>query len=451
MKLSSFISKNRIIDIQGTDLESALSELLAVCPLDDDPEAERASLLKQLLEREATMTTYLGNGIALPHIRVPMKRRYVMAVGRCPAGLEHEGNKEYREVRQVFLLLANERARGYLNVLASLARIFQDSKLITRLEGPKPLAEYREEVRKVFRGDAGLPEAKVSRFNRLILKEAETVARGAKCSCILIFGDTFAGGVEITQEFKGFKTVLITQGASEGTQRKNIDAVLPVRSYSNNRLSQLRSAVLIGLTRGIFEFNTRLCCVGGIPQSNQFDTLVVVDVEREFRSIMGLDTKMLPDDVKPEVVERVLAIATELSVEGREGKPIGCLFILGDSERVKRYTKPLVLNPFYGYKEEDKNILNPFMDETVKELSFIDGAFIIRGDGVLEAAGTLVHAPDYNHTLPSGLGSRHAAAASITLATDCLAVVVSSSSGQVSLFRRGEMLPLMEKALGQGR
>jgi len=104
-----------------------------------------------------------------------------------------------------------------------------------------------------------------------------------------------------------------------------------------------------------------------------------------------------------------------------------------------------VLNPFYGYKEEDRNILNPFMDETIKEFSSIDGAFVIRGDGVVEAAGSLIQASDYNHALPSGLGARHAAAAAISVAADCIALVVSSSSGQVTLFRRGVMMPLTEK------
>jgi DNA integrity scanning protein DisA with diadenylate cyclase activity len=173
----------------------------------------------------------------------------------------------------------------------------------------------------------------------------------------------------------------------------------------------------------------------------------VVDVEREFHTMLFHKSEMLPSSVKPEVIERVLAIATELAVEGREGHPVGCLFALGNAERISEYTKPLILNPFFGYKDEDRNILNPFMDETVKELSSIDGAFIIRGDGVLVSAGSLIHAPDYNHDLPSGLGSRHAAAASITQAVDCLCIVVSGSTGQVTLFRRGEMLPLIEKAL----
>jgi len=129
----------------------------------------------------------------------------------------------------------------------------------------------------------------------------------------------------------------------------------------------LRSAVLIGLTRGILKHNDRLCCLGGIPGSNQFDTIVVVDVEREFQSVFTRQADMLPSMVKPEVLERVLGVATELAIEGREGRPVGCLFVLGEAEGIKPYIKPLVLNPFFGYNEEDRNILNPFMDETVKE------------------------------------------------------------------------------------
>jgi DNA integrity scanning protein DisA with diadenylate cyclase activity len=119
--------------------------------------------------------------------------------------------------------------------------------------------------------------------------------------------------------------------------------------------------------------------------------------------------------------------------------------VIGDNEHVAKMTKPLVLNPFFGYKEEDRNILNPFMDETVKEFSSIDGAFIIRGDGVVESAGSLIQATAKDYVLPSGLGSRHAAAAAISVSTQCIAIVVSSSTSQVTLFRRGVMLPLTDK------
>lgn len=456
MRIDRHIAKSRIIDIVSTDFKSVLSELLDVCNLPNQKGLTKGDLLENLLDREKQMTTYLGSGVCLPHARVPLKRGYMIAIGRCPEGLEYEGQDEYKEVRFVFLFLASENTRNYLNSLAAIARVFQDKTNIERLNSADTLADFRQAVKSVFAGDGAKPRRRHSRFNSLILKEAAKIAKGANCSTVLVFGDTFWGGADVGSVFKDFKTVIIAQGTSQGTPdqapgESAIHAVLPIRSYSSHRFSQLRSAVLIGLTRGIFSSNERLCCVGGIPQSNQFDSITVVDIGREFQTMLMQKSQMLPTDVKPEVVERVLAIATELSVEGREGHPIGCLFVLGDADKITAYTKQLILNPFYGYKDEDRNVLNPFMDETVKELSSIDGAFIIRGDGVLVSAGTLIHAPVYKHTLPGGLGSRHAAAASITQVEDCLCIVVSGSTGQVTLFRRGEMLPLIEKTMVRDR
>ncbi len=448
MRIDRYIAKTRVIDIESTDFKGALGELLDVCDFSQEKELTKEQLLENLLDREKQMTTYLGHGVCLPHARVAMKRNYLIAVGRCPQGLKYDGQKEYEEIRYLFLLLASASARSYLYSLASLARVFQDSAHMERLNAAGPLPKFRQELKAVFSGVGVTPKRRHNRFNNLILRESAKIAQGANCTSILVFGDTFGGGVELGRVFKNFKTVLIAHGTSDAAaEREDIDAVLTLRSFSNHRFSQLRSAVLIGLTRGVFSSTDRLCCVGGLPQSNQFDSITVVDVEREFHTMLFHKSEMLPSSVKPEVIERVLAIATELAVEGREGHPVGCLFALGNAEQISQFTKPLILNPFYGYKDEDRNILNPFMDETVKELSSIDGAFIIRGDGVLESAGSLIHAPDYTHNLPSGLGSRHAAAVSITQAVDCLCIVVSGSTGQVTLFRRGEMLPLIEKAL----
>lgn len=448
MRIDRYIAVSRIVDLESTEFEAALTELLEVCDLSKEKNLTQKLLLRDLLAREKQMTTYLGNGVCLPHARVSMKRPYMIAVGRCPNGLNYEGQSDYKEIRYVFLLLAAENARSYLYSLASLARIFQNKTQMARLNAAKPLKEFRRELKLVFAGESAMPRQGHNRFNNLILKEAAKIAKGANCSTVLVFGDTFGGGVEVGLVFKGFKTVLIAHGSTDAvSDREQIHAVLPIRSFSNDRFSQLRSAVLIGLTRGVFTSNERLCCVGGLRQSNQFDSITVVDVEREFQTVLTTKTDMLPSSVKPEVIERVLAIATELAVEGREGHPVGCLFALGNTDKICEFSKPLILNPFYGYKDEDRNILNPFMDETVKELSSIDGAFIIRGDGVLISAGALLLAPDYNHELPGGLGSRHAAAAAITQAVDCLCIVVSGSTGQVTLFRKGKMLPLIEKAL----
>ncbi len=446
MRLDKIIARTRIVDLRSLDLEGALEELLGVC-VEKFHDLKPEALLRGLLAREGTMTTYLGFGVALPHVRIKMSRRYVLAIGRSRVGIRHDGALADERVHLIVMLIAGENARDYLQVLASIARQVKDKDLVDNLINAPDLDSLHERLVGGFGGLRAV-EAQQNRVNRLMFREAERVAAGADCSAIVVFGDTFVGGLQPGVLHSKLKTILVTRTALElgDSDAPGFNETIQVRSFSNQRLAQLRSAMLVALTRGIVTFSDRICCVGGITGSNQFDTLVVVDIEREFQTLLtGSTADLLPADVKPEVLERVIAVATELAVEGREGRPVGCLFVVGDNDRVSALSKPLVLNPFYGYKEEERNILNPFMDETVKEFSSIDGAFVIRGDGVVESAGSLIQATDSTFELPSGLGTRHAAAAAISVAANCISIVVSSSTGQVTLFRRGVMLPLTEK------
>jgi len=454
MRLDQHISRSRIIELHSVDLEGALRELIeATVSRFDDLKPE--SLLRGLLARESTMTTYLGNGVALPHVRTRMKRRYLLAIGRSRIGIRHDGAVDDERVRLIVMLIAGEQTRDYLQFLACIARLMKEPDFVEELAGAPDLKTLHD---RLMAGMGGLRpvQALTSRINRLMQREAQRVRNGAGCNALMVFGDTFSGGIEPGVLAGRGRTILVTRNPTEtmfGEDKTGNVSTVQVRSYSRQRLGQLRSALLVALTRGMISFKDRVCCLGGVTGSNQFDTLVVVDVEREFQALLTAQKNqndLLPDDVKPEVLERVLGVATELSVEGREGRPVGCLFVVGDHEKVEQLSKPLVLNPFYGYKEEDRNILNPFMDETIKEFSSIDGAFLIRGDGVVESAGSLVLATDIEHNLPSGLGARHAAAAAISLATQSIAIVVSSSTGQVTLFRGGVMLPLTEKKMSNG-
>jgi DNA integrity scanning protein DisA with diadenylate cyclase activity/mannitol/fructose-specific phosphotransferase system IIA component (Ntr-type) len=448
MRLERFLSRSRVVELRSGTLPDALRELLKVAT-HRVRAINRAEVLRGLIARENTMTTYLGNGVALPHVRVKMKRRFLIAVGRSKEGLTYDGPSQNERVQLLVLLIASESTRDYLSVLATVARLARDGELVRSLVDAPDLGVLHERLATGFGGISARPaQTRQNRSNRLIFRAAERIAHGSNCSAIAVFADTLTSAPDPGLRFKGIRTILVTRNAAEsGVDTSQYEAIVQVRSFSNRRLAQLRSFVLLGMTRGLVQFNDRICCIGGAAESDLFDTIVVVDVQREFQTLLVDQTDFLPADVKPEVFERVLGIAMELAVEGREGRPVGCLFVLGDTARVEKMAKPLVLNPFFGYKEEDRNILNPFMDETVKEFSSLDGAFIVRGDGVLVSSGSLIHAPDYHHSLPSGLGSRHAAAAAVSLAAQCVSVVVSSSTGQVTVFRRGILLPIMERGV----
>ncbi len=75
--------------------------------------------------------------------------------------------------------------------------------------------------------------------------------------------------------------------------------------------------------------------------------------------------------------------------------------------------------------------------EQIKDIAQLEGAIVIRRDGVAVAACVRIEAPDKDITLSMGLGTRHAAAASVSKCTKAVAVVVSQSSGSVRIFQNG--------------
>jgi hypothetical protein len=151
-------------------------------------------------------------------------------------------------------------------------------------------------------------------------------------------------------------------------------------------------------------------------------------------------------DVKPyysgdeEVFCAVMRVSIEIAREGREGKPIGTSFILGDSDAVMKRSRQLILNPLAGHCEEERLITSPDMRENIKELALVDGAFIIRENGIVEAAGRYISIDTSKVRLPRGFGTRHVSVAAITQETRAIGIVVSESGGVVRVFARGKVI-----------
>ena len=144
----------------------------------------------------------------------------------------------------------------------------------------------------------------------------------------------------------------------------------------------------------------------------------------------GVDTRVL---------EEVVALAVEVAREGREGRKIGTLFVVGDTEEVLRRSRPMILDPLYGHPDESKRIDDPDVRETLKELAQLDGAFVVSDEGVVVSAARYIDAVSESLSVPLGLGSRHMAAASVSKQTSAVAVVVSESS-MVRMFDDGELV-----------
>jgi diadenylate cyclase len=144
----------------------------------------------------------------------------------------------------------------------------------------------------------------------------------------------------------------------------------------------------------------------------------------------GVDTRVL---------EQAVALGVEIAREGREGRKIGTLFVVGDSDEVLKRSRPMILDPLHGHPHESKRIDDPDVRETLKELAQLDGAFVVSDEGVVLSAARYIDAVSNHLDLPLGLGSRHVAAASVSSRTDAVAVAVSESS-TVRMFDDGELV-----------
>jgi DNA integrity scanning protein DisA with diadenylate cyclase activity/mannitol/fructose-specific phosphotransferase system IIA component (Ntr-type) len=443
------LARRRLINVKGFSLEEALRELLAILP--HSLKIDRDQLLYRLLEREKSISTYLGNGVIMPYLRIAMARPYLLAIGRCPKGLTANGQTDYGNVRLIFLLLFNETDGHYLQTLDSLARVFHDPQKIAAMVQQQPLDRFHRRFLKFF-GKIGPPAETLPQQRKDLhsfLKESSRLAAVTGCNSVFFFADAIEDWCPLQIHFPKMKRFLVTERPlSQLASIPFADHILHISNYDGHRLAQVNSAILLALSQNLLHMEEKVCCLGGCKGSNCLDCLMVVNVAEEYKTLLQVRKGLIPRDVLPEVFERVIAIAHEISCEGREGHSVGVMFVVGNHDRLKNHYRPLILNPFHGYPRHERNLLNPFMGETIKEFASLDGAFIIDGDGVLEAAGTMIHSKEYAVELQGGLGTRHSSAAAFSKSHDCLIIVVSQSSSQVTLFCNGQIFPLARKMVG---
>jgi len=143
--------------------------------------------------------------------------------------------------------------------------------------------------------------------------------------------------------------------------------------------------------------------------------------------------------VNPDILEQVVVLAVEIAREGREGRRIGTIFVVSDSDQVIKRSQNLILDPLQGHPDDRKRLTDPDMRETIKELAQLDGAFVVSNDGIVKSACRYLHASSNGIKLPLGLGARHMAAAAMSKETNAVVVVVSESS-VVRLFDDGKLV-----------
>lgn len=178
--------------------------------------------------------------------------------------------------------------------------------------------------------------------------------------------------------------------------------------------------------------------------TEEIDTVSVLKLTERLGRLTARDLRKLETKVPLETLKLVVDLAVDIGREGREGKPVGTMFVVGDHRKVLEQSRPGGFDFVKGYQRKERNLGDSRVREGIREIAQLDGMFIVSADGTIEACARIIDTPQVELTMTTGLGSRHYSGAAISKNTRAIAVVVSESSGTVRIFQNGEVVLRIE-------
>ena len=290
-----------------------------------------------------------------------------------------------------------------------------------------------------------LKRVELSNQMRSILVAVRRLAVENEAESVLILAEQPYDFSAISQFLKDVK--LIVASDKPDVQRAATEdsvALVPLLDEPQTRQTQLTQALLEAIADELIKSGDKIVALYAVFERANIDTVSLINLQEHLAKLTSRDLRRLETTVPLETLRQVVDLAVEIGSEGREGKPVGALFVVGNHRKVMQLSHEQVHDPFRGYPRSERLIRSPRVRESIKELAQIDGAFVISSDGVAIAAGRILNASAENIILSKGLGARHWAAAAISKATNAVAIVVSQSTGSVRIFQNGTVVLRIE-------
>lgn len=283
---------------------------------------------------------------------------------------------------------------------------------------------------------------RLTKHNARMLRAAFGLLKdlGADALLILLEGSTdWERIAEMAKEAEVDKTVVVAvdsiedlEGAAEADLKP-----LALNKEKAPLLERLQHALLEAAADELIKINDEVVALYGGFQQGRLDSISHLKLDERMRRLSSRDLQNLESSVPLKTIKSVVDLAVQIGVEGREGKPVGALFVIGDTRNVLKHASNSGVDPFRGYKRQERNLLDARIREDAKEIAQLDGAFVVGGDGTIERSRQMLEVLHEDLNMSKGLGARHWAAAAITRRTKAIAVVVSQSTGTVRLYQDG--------------
>jgi diadenylate cyclase len=281
---------------------------------------------------------------------------------------------------------------------------------------------------------------------RHLLAAAKMLHKGTRSEAILLLAEHELDWDEVLDELRGVKVLVapLNRKLADSLDGRAGLNVLTLDYRPVPMRERLSIALLEALTVELVHQGSNIVAVyNGIESDDSrdpMDSISVIYLGDHLERLSARELRQLDTQVPLETLKAVVDLATDIGREGREGKPIGTLIVVGDTRKVMTQSRVIGFDPVRGYSKKERNLRDKRVRESMKEICKLDGAIIVNKDGTVEAAARFISVPAEGITLSKGLGSRHWTAAAVSKQTHAIAIVVSESTGIVRVFQNGEVV-----------
>lgn len=280
-----------------------------------------------------------------------------------------------------------------------------------------------------------------------LLNAARELVKDQIAETVLLLSETRLDWEEVRTHLRGCPLIVAAEDedvAKSAVLEASLDVFVldpePVPAQERMSLALLKALAAEKVSPGehVVVLYNGIATTEDIPEP--IDSLSLVHMGEHLERMTAQDLRRLKTPIPLETLRLVVDLASEIGREGREGKPVGTILVVGDTRKVLSMSQPINFNPFRGYSKEERDLRDRRVREQIKDLAQLDGAICIDRDGIAIAACLHLNVPTEGVSVSKGFGSRHRAAAAISRKTSALAVCISQSSGTVRLFQDGEVV-----------
>ena len=147
MKITDILQETSVVAaLAGRSKAEVIAELAGVLA-NEYREIDRERLIQALEDRERLNSTALGDGVAIPHGKLPGLKRVLAAFGRSRLGVDFQ-SLDGKPTHLFFLLVAPEDSAGaHLKALARISRLLKDEGFRARLMEASSAHDLFETIR----------------------------------------------------------------------------------------------------------------------------------------------------------------------------------------------------------------------------------------------------------------------------------------------------------------